>query len=117
MGKTNSNTHSIVSAQLIISSLRGVGLASKPGWLVETHGLAMPISARFRHVFATFRQRIGLFDPLFDTILAPGDPFLAGFSGPNRVLVGPKEGGIPSLVEETVLAGPLPSDSLYEGTC
>jgi hypothetical protein len=72
----------------------------------------MAISARFRHVFATFRQEIGLFDPLFDTILAPIDPFLAGFSVPNRRLVDPTEDGIPSPIAKSVLAGPLPSDLL-----
>ena len=69
-------------------------------------------SVRFRHVFATFRQEIGLFDPLFDTILAPGDPFLAGFSVPNRRLVGRNECRIPSPVEKSVLAGLLASDLL-----
>jgi hypothetical protein len=60
------------------------------GWTIETQGDLTAISARFRHNSATFRQEIGLFDPRFDTILAPGDPILAGFSVLNRRLVGAK---------------------------
>jgi hypothetical protein len=79
---------------------------------IEIQGLLIAFSARFRPIFATFRQRIGLFDPLFDVILAPGDPFLAGFSMPIRHQAGPKDGGIPSPVEKSVFAGRLPSDLL-----
>jgi hypothetical protein len=72
----------------------------------------MVFSFSFRPIFATFRQENGLFDPLFDTILAPDDPFLARFSVPNRRLAGPKEDGIPSPVAKSVLAEPLLSDLL-----
>jgi hypothetical protein len=82
------------------------------GEAIEIQGLPITIPARFRHIFEPFRQKIGRFDPLFDTIMAPGDPFLARFSVPNRRLIGRKECRIPSLVEKTVLAGLLASDLL-----
>ena len=78
----------------------------------RSHLADPPFSARFRHIFASFRPRIGRFDPLLDTIFAPGDLFLAGFSMPYRRLVGPKEDGIPSRVANSLLAGLLPSDLL-----